>query len=187
MSQACSLYPPFPLANELGASPVSDSQRAWLNRQGIGNANIERDWRGRPVPIMQANVSLSTDGLWFDPDPQGQPAFIVPEVDRFNEVIDFIAWGPKANSATTYVGILPLCGSGNLLRPRVSEGLLVHATFASWLAAGRSGAFIRDVERSVELLRDAGPLIFESEEQALAVFNASSLKTISIQRVRRVA
>ena len=187
MSRSRSFYPRISLVDELGATAISDVQRQWLNAQGIGDAYIEGDWRSRHAPIMQAIVSTSADGLWFEPDCHGCSAFIIPEIDQFDEVIDFLAWQPKSNSLAAWISILPLCGTGNLLRPRVDEGLLLHATFLGWLAAGRSGAFIRNVERAVPLLRDAGSLVFESEDQAKATFEHSKLKTVSIKRIRRTA
>ena len=187
MSHSRSFYSHIPLVGELGATPISDVQRQWLNEQGVGDAYIEGDWLNRRAPIMQAKVSMSADGLWFEPDCHGCSAFIIPEVDQFDEVIDFLAWRPKSNSLAAWVSILPLCGIGNVLRPRVDEGLLLHATFLSWLAAGRSGAFIRNVERAVPLLRDAGHLVFESEKQAKAAFECSKLKAVSIKRIRRAA
>ena len=176
----------IPTLEELNAQELLFEDCDWLQKQGIPLPFLQFDWKGMAAPIRRAHVEFSSDGRWFDPSPAGVAAFLVEVRNQFNEHVDWAAWQPRSGSLATAVGALPLLGIENCLRPRVSE-LVIHASPLSWLTAGRSGVLIRDIPQAVDWLRNAGTLLFESCEQAQAVRDASTLKTIFVMTSRRAA
>jgi hypothetical protein len=186
MTPLTDIAPPLPTLEELCAEPLTARQREWLQQQGVPTRFIDADWRGLPAPIWRTHVAFSSDRRWFDPSPDGVTAFVVEVRDQFGEHADWAAWRPRSGSFATSIGALPMLGIENCFRPRVGE-LVIHASPLSWLVAGRSGVLLRDIPQAVDWLRDAGPLLFESREQAQAVRDASTIGNIFVMKQRRAA
>lgn len=154
-----------------------------VERQHVDRKTLEK------VSISEGTV------VWADPhrfefaqlcrscgNGEGELAFIIPIHDFEDRLIDLAAWDPSAKRLGTWLGFGWALGQGSVLRPHLSEGLLVHRTPLKWMEAGGSGIVILNARLARSYLGDAGPLIAEDgkHRRDLAAVLAEPLPRILI-------
>jgi hypothetical protein len=95
-------------------------------------------------------------------DQSGAMTFVVR--DRVGDPTDIAAWSPPRPVAL-WLGRGALLGAEYALAPRMTEGLLVHASPLEWLRAACRGVVILDERKARTLLYAAQPLEVASVAQ----------------------
>jgi hypothetical protein len=147
--------------HDLGDSLTSEVIAA-LVHAGIDIAAIcRRVERGTlNPPRLDRVVYLSETAFEFarydDGRDCGAMTFVVN--NHIGNPIDIAAWSPRGANFASWLGRGALLGAENLFKPRLAEGLAVHASPLEWLRAACRGVMVIDPERARSLLYRAQPL-----------------------------
>ncbi len=123
--------------------PLDQRQIDWLTqRHGVPVMALAGDGDGTGWCLATARVERVGRRFDFRPE-DGVGAFVTVARDEDGWGVDLVAWDPKGEWITPWVGgEVAVLGQHELLAPRLGEPLAVHRDALSWLRAGRSGVVI---------------------------------------------
>jgi len=141
----------------------------WLGARGVPPMALARSYAGEFTFVNLDDVVFLDGGAFefgrYCDKAEPEPALTILARDVCGDACDIVAWAANANRIATWLGRAALLGEDELWRPRLSDGLAVHAGMLPWLQAHRCGVVILDKLRAAPLLRETGTLMVSSMEQ----------------------
>jgi hypothetical protein len=124
----------------------------------------------RVVQVGDANFEFSRH---LDGDDRVAMTFVCR--NHIGDPIDVAAWSPP-HPVSLWLGWAALLGAEGLFKPRMTEGLAVHATPLEWLRAACRGVVVLDPQKAKGLLYRAQPLEVATVDQGRELRRAMEVK-----------
>jgi hypothetical protein len=148
-------------------SGVVDLMRELIAAQADHRVDEILERRGVAGPDVRLHCGLArarSAGKFYEPDPDGEYAIIVPVMNG-DELVDLIAFDPR-QPAEWFVrlGGEPLLGAGALADQLLEKPLHIFKTPLSWLQGGCAGVVVADQTRAfVDLATSPNGLVGEDD------------------------
>lgn len=111
---------------------------------------------------------------------------IVPCLDEFEEVVDFVAVPIDGSAAVPLFGLTPILGLDRLVRPQHPGRVTVHPNPMDWLRSGADGCCILDWGKAAPILCSQPVTFLAGSGAVTRMLRESGVQTkILTQRNRR--
>ena len=128
------------------SKPISEAQRQHFLSLGISDRAIKGDQWNPIAGIFSSNVDFYDDFFIFNKN--GEPAFILVEMDSSGCLRDFIAFTPDGRFSISRKNA-SLLGTYSIYKPRIArEQLEIFCNPIDWLRADRAGVVVLDPSKA---------------------------------------